>query len=97
MIVSFGDGATEDLFHNRITPKARRFPVSIVDPALAKLDMLNASSCLLDLRAPPGNRLKALKGDLKGFYSIRVNEQWRIVLHWEGGNAHDVQLTDYHQ
>jgi proteic killer suppression protein len=97
MIVSFGDRATEDLYHNRPTSRARRFPREIVDLTLVKLDMLNGASAILDLRSPPGNRLEALKGDLKGFHSIRVNDQWRLVFRWEGGNALDVRLMDYHR
>jgi proteic killer suppression protein len=97
MIVSFGDRATEDLYHNRPTSRARRIPRDIVDLALVKLDMLNGASGVLDLRSPPGNRLELLKGDLKGFHSIRVNDQWRLVFRWEESNAHDVQLADYHR
>jgi len=97
MIVSFGDRATEDLYHNRPTSRARRFPEDVVGLALVKLDMLNGSAAVLDLRSPPGNRLEALKGDLKGFYSIRVNDQWRLVFRWEGNNALDVRLMDYHR
>ena len=97
MIVSFGDRATEDLYHNRPTSRARRFPQDVVGLALVKLDMLNASAAVLDLRSPPGNRLEALKGDLKGFHSIRVNDQWRLVFRWEGNNALDVRLMDYHK
>ena len=97
MIVSFGDRATEDLYHNRPTSRARRFPQDVVGLALVKLDMLNGSAAALDLRSPPGNRLAALKGDLKGFHSIRVNDQWRLVFRWEGNNALDVRLMDYHK
>lgn len=97
MIVSFGDRATEDLYHNRPTSRARRFPQDVVGLALVKLDMLNGSAAILDLRSPPGNRLEALKGDLKGFYSIRVNDQWRLAFRWEGNNALDVRLMDYHR
>lgn len=97
MIVSFGDAATEDLYHNRPTSRARRFPGDIIAAALVKLDMLNGAAAVLDLRSPPGNRLEALKGDLKGFHSIRVNDQWRLVFRWEGNNAHDVSLRDYHK
>jgi proteic killer suppression protein len=96
MIVSFGDRATEHLYHNRPTSRARRFPRDLVGLALVKLDMLNGSAAVLDLRSPPGNRLEALKGDLKGFHSIRVNDQWRLVFRWEGNNALDVRLMDYH-
>ncbi|MCZ7665132.1 MAG: type II toxin-antitoxin system RelE/ParE family toxin [Thermoleophilia bacterium] len=97
MIVSFGDRATEDLYHNRPTSRVRRFPRDIIDLALIKLDMLNAAAAVLDLRSPPGNRLEVLKGDLKGFHSIRVNDQWRLAFRWEGNNAHDVRLMDYHR
>ena len=97
MIVSFGDRATEDLYHNRPTSRARRFPQDVVGLALVKLDMLNGAAAVLDLRSPPGNRLEALKGDLKGFHSIRVNDQWRLVFRWEGNNALDVSLMDYHR
>jgi len=58
--------------------------------------MVNAAGALDDLRAPPGNRLEALKGDLKGKYSIRINDQWRVVFRWEGRDAHDVGIIDYH-
>ncbi len=97
MIVSFGDRATEDLYHNRPTSRARRFPQEVVGLALVKLDMLNGSAAVLDLRSPRGNRLEVLKGNLKGFHSIRVNDQWRLVFRWEGNNALDVRLMDYHK
>ena len=97
MIVSFGDRATEDLYHNRPISRARRFPRDIVDVALIKMDLLNGAAAVLDLRSPPGNRLETLKGDLKGYHSIRVNEQWRLVFRWEDNNAHEVRLTDYHR
>jgi toxin HigB-1 len=97
MIVSFGDRATEDLYHNRPTSRARRFPRDIVDLALVKMDLLNAAAAVLDLRSPPGNRLESLRGDLKGHHSIRVNEQWRLVFRWEGNNAYDVRPMDYHK
>jgi proteic killer suppression protein len=64
--------------------------------ALRKLDVLNAAADLIDLREPPGNRLKALRGDWKGYHSIRVNDQWRIVFRWKDSSAWDVELTDYH-
>ena len=97
MIVSFGDRATEDLFHDRPTSRTGQFPQVIVGLALVKFDMLNGAAAVLDLRSPPGNRLEALKGDLKGLHSIRVNDQWRLVFRWEGNNAHDVSLMDYHR
>jgi proteic killer suppression protein len=96
MILSFGDRATEDLYHNRPTNRVRRFPAEIRGLALVKLDLVNAAAAVRDLRSPPGNRLEMLKGDLEGFYSIRVNDQWRIVFRWENNNAGEVRLTDYH-
>jgi len=96
MIVSFGDPGTEDLYHDRPTSRARRFPPSIVRSAFIKLDMINAAAAIQDLRSPPGNRLEALKGDLAGFHSIRVNDQWRLIFRWDGRNAHEVRLVDYH-
>ena len=96
MIVSFGDRGSEDLYHNRATSRVRRFPPDIVALALIKLDLLNGATAMLDLRSPPSNRLEALKADLKGYHSIRVNDQWRLVFRWEGNNAHEVRLMDYH-
>ena len=96
MISSFGDAATEDLFHGRRTSRARRFPADMVGTALRKLDALNAAAKLDDLKASPGNRLEALKGDLRGFHSIRVNDQWRLVFRWAEGKVEKVRLTDYH-
>ena len=94
-IRSFGDTATADLYHGRNSSRVRRFPQNIVSAALRKLDVLNAAHKLDDLRSPPGNRLEALKGDLEGFHSIRVNDQWRIIFRWNDG-VQDVSLVDYH-
>lgn len=96
MIVSFGDAATADLYHGRRTARARRFSVTMRASALQKLDVLNAAGGLEDLRSPPGNRLEALSGDLRGFHSIRINAQWRIVFRWSAGHAHEVRIADYH-
>jgi proteic killer suppression protein len=96
MIASFGDLATEDLYHGRQTARTRRISHAVVDAALVKIDSLNAAASVLDLRAPPGNRLESLKGDLKGLHSMRVNDQWRLIFRWEGNDAHDVRLADYH-
>jgi proteic killer suppression protein len=96
MIVSFGDRATEDLFHGVRSHRVRRFPATIVEAALVKLDVLNAAHVLEDLRSPPGNRLEALRGDLRGFYSIRINTRWRIIFRWHASEAHEVRIVDYH-
>lgn len=96
MIASFGDRATEDLYHGRRSKAARRFPADIHSVALRKLDMINAAGALEDLTSPPGNRLKALRDDMKGYHSIRINDQWRIVFRWAAGRAYEVRITDYH-
>ena len=73
----------------------RRFS-NIASVALRKLDYLNAAAALIDLRAPPGNRLEALKGDRAGQHSIRVNDQWRICFVWTDAGPTDVEICDYH-
>jgi proteic killer suppression protein len=94
-IRSFGNLATADLYHGSNTSRVKRFPQSIVSAALRKMDVINAAHKLDDLRSPPGNRLEALKGNLTGYHSIRVNDQWRITFRWMN-DAHDVSLVDYH-
>ena len=96
MIASFADKATSDLFNGLSSRKARKLPSQIHEMALYKLDIINAAQTLDDLKSPPGNRLEPLKGDLKGFHSIRINNQWRIIFRWQGHAAHDVQIIDYH-
>jgi toxin HigB-1 len=96
VIASFGDRATEDLYHGRRSKAARRLPAEIGTVTLRKLDMINAAQALQDLASPPGNRLEALRGDLKGHHSIRVNDQWRLIFRWADGEAHGVRLVDYH-
>ena len=97
MIASFGDQATSDLYHGVQSRRARAFPADVVPVALRKLDMVNAARTLLDLRSPPGNRLERLRGNWRGFHSVRVNEQWRVIFRWAEGAAHDVRLLDYHK
>ena len=96
MITSFGDKATSDLFHGVSSRHVRKLPTQIHELALYKLDVLNAAQLLGDLRSPPGNRLESLKGNLKGFSSIRINSQWRIIFRWVENSAIDVQVVDYH-
>lgn len=96
MIVSFKDNATADLYHGRQTNRVKKFPPDVTRIALRKLDIINAAYRVEDLREPHGNRLKILKGELLGYYSIRVNDQWRLVFRWEGNDAEDVSLMDYH-
>ena len=96
MIASFGDRATEDQYHGRRTRRVRQFPPNVVPGALRELDVIQAAHQLRDLRSSPGNRLEALEGDMVGFYSIRVNQQWRLVFRWRNNAAHDLSLIDYH-
>lgn len=93
MIASFGDRETEALFRRE---RVRRIDSRIQQAALRKLRYLDNAAALHDLRIPPGNRLEALKGDLAGWHSIRVNDQWRIVFRWKDGRAHGVTVQDYH-
>ena len=92
MISSFKDKDTQELYE---TGTSRRFS-SIVRVALRKLDMIAAATQVETLRVPPGNRLEALAGDRNGQWSIRVNDQWRICFRWNGGNAEDMEIVDYH-
>ena len=92
MIQSFQDSETEKLFRDE---KSRRFN-AIARVALRKLIQLNQAGDLHDLEVPPGNRLKALKGDLKAFHSIRINDQWRIIFRWTESGPAEVAIVDYH-
>ena len=95
MIVSFADKMTEDLFHGSTSAKTRKLSLNMQKAALIKLDILNAAHSILDLKSPPGNRLESLGGNLKGNYSIRINDQWRLAFRLENSNAYDVQIIDY--
>lgn len=96
MIVSFGDTATEDIFNGISSKSSRKFPNTILSAACRKLDMINAAESLEDLKAPPQNRLKLLKGDLQGYQSIRINNQYRIIFKMVQSNAFNVRIIDYH-
>jgi len=76
--------------------RGSKFPRPLQRAALRKLLLLDAAETLQDLRVPPGNRLEKLAGDREGQYSIRINDQWRVCFCWENGNAHDVEIVDYH-
>ena len=93
MIRNFADKEAEKIW--RGTP-SRRLPADIQSVARRKLRMLANASVLDDLRIPPANRLEPLKGQRKGQYSIRINDQWRVCFRWIGGDAHDVEIVDYH-
>lgn len=93
MIVSFGSFETEKVWNGE---RVKKLPVEIQEIGRRKLRMLNNSINLVDLKIPPSNRLEKLSGDLKNFYSIRINDQWRIIFKWNSGNAADVEIIDYH-
>ncbi len=93
MIRGFACPETERLFNDEAS---RRLPTQIQRVARRKLLLLNQARRLDDMRAPPGNRLEALKGDRAGGHSIRINDQWRICFRWQGEDAFDVEIVDYH-
>ena len=96
MIVSFGDRTTRALFDGETGRAVRAIPKDVHRTAVRKLDLLNAAVELKDLKAPPGNRLEALRGSFKGRHSIRINDQWRIVFRWSPAGPEDVRIMDYH-
>ena len=96
MVGAFGNALAEDLFYDRRTRATRSFPPVLRRVARRKLLHLHDAADFNDLRVPPGNRLEARKGDLKGCYSIRINDQWRLVFRWSEGAAHNTQIVDYH-
>ena len=93
MIASFGSKETKKIWEGE---RVRRFPTELQEIARRKLRMLNNSQNLTDLQVPPSNRLEKLKRNLKDYYSIRINDQWRIIFKWDKGNASDVAMLDYH-
>jgi proteic killer suppression protein len=96
MIQSFADARTADIFRERNTKPARQIPGDLWRVVQRKLKMLDVATRLNDLEAPPGNRLKALRGEMKGRHSIRVNDQYRVTFRWENGHAFEVAIEDYH-
>ena len=96
MIKTFKDKITEALFDGINNKQTRRIPRELHHAIQEKLDYLNYASSLEDLRFPPSNRLEALTGNLKDYYSIRINQQWRIIFNWQAGFADNVQVIDYH-
>jgi toxin HigB-1 len=94
LINSFADRETEKIWEGE---KSKVLPSEIQHVARRKLRMINNAENINDLRIPPANRLKKLKGELSTFYSIRINDQWRIIFIWKNNNAENVQITDYHE
>lgn len=93
MIISFGSKETEKIWQGQ---RVSKIPLAVQEVGRRKLRMINNAVDLADLRIPPANRLEKLSGDLKSFYSIRVNDQWRIIFKWSSGNASEVEILDYH-
>jgi proteic killer suppression protein len=93
MIISFGSKETEQIWYGI---RVKKMPIEIQNVGRRKLRMLNNSQDILDLRIPPSNRLEKLTGKMNEFYSIRINDQWRIIFIWEKGNASEVEIIDYH-
>jgi len=93
MILTFGDKDTESIWNGI---RVKNMPLDIQNVGRRKLRMLNNSQTITDLRIPPSNRLEKLSGNLDGFYSIRINNQWRIIFHWIEGQSEQVKIIDYH-
>jgi len=93
MLISFGSKETHQIW---VGERVKGLSTEVQEVARRKLRMLNNAQDLNDLMIPPSNRLEKLKGNLKAFYSIRINNQWRIIFKWSNGNAREVQIIDYH-
>ena len=93
MIRSFSNAETEQFFY---TGRTRRLPRDILKRTTMRLTQVSAAVRIEDLRMPPSNRLELLKGDRSGQHSIRINDQWRVCFRFEGGDAFDVEIVDYH-
>ena len=96
MIRTLADDTTRDIWNGVNSKAARRIPRDLWPSVRRKLDQIDTVKKLDDLRVPPGNRLHALGGDLDGHHAVRVNDQYRLVLRFEGSDAFDVRCTDYH-
>lgn len=96
MIISFGNKLARDLVEDERTKEVRAFPQELNRGARKNLAMLHAVHVIEDLKIPPGNRLELLKGRYEDHYSIRINDQWRIIFKFENNNAHEVRVEDYH-
>ena len=94
MLKSFGSRETEKIWNG---VRSSKIPPEIQKNGRRKLRMINNSIDLNDLRIPPSNRLEKLSGNLKDFYSIRINDQWRIIFNWQAGHAYEVEIIDYHK
>ena len=93
MILTFGDKNTESIWNGI---RVKNWPLELQNVGRRKLRMLNNSQTITDLRIPPSNRLEKLSGNLDGYYSIRINNQWRIIFQWIEGQSEQVKIVDYH-
>lgn len=93
MIRSFGDKESEKIWNG---VRSKKLPIQIQNIARRKLRMINNALDINDLRIPPANRLEKLKGELSDYYSIRINDQWRIIFQWENNDAYEIKIVDYH-
>lgn len=93
MIISFGSKETEKIWQG---DRVKKIPLIIQEVGRRKLRMINNAIDLSDLRIPPANRLEKLSGNLKSFYRVRINDQWRVVFKWDAGHASEVEIVDYH-
>ncbi|MFH1356530.1 MAG: type II toxin-antitoxin system RelE/ParE family toxin [bacterium] len=97
MIKSFADKMTSDIFDGINSRQARKFPNQLIKKARRLLDQINASPSVEMLKIPPGNKLEKLSGKLKKHWSMRINDQWRVIFEWHHQDALNVQIIDYHK
>ena len=94
MIISFGSKETEKIWNGE---RVKNLPFEVQTVGRRKLRMLNNSQNITDLKISPSNRLEKLSGKMKGFYSIRINDRWRIIFKWKNGHSQEVKIVDYHK
>ena len=96
MIKSIKDKTTQDIFNGKNSRYARKVPQQLYDKAVRLLDQIDSVASVEELRQPPSNRLEKKEGNLKDYWALWINRQWRIIFKWKGENAYEVQITDYH-
>jgi len=96
VIKNFADKVAQDVYHGSNSKYSRKLPRELHSKARRLLDQINAAPFLEFLRIPPGNRLEKLSGDMQGQWSLRINDQWRIIFRWSGNDALDLKIKDYH-
>ena len=96
MVKSFGNKTAKDIYHGSNSRHARKLPSNLHGKTKRLLDQINTAPTINFLKVPPGNRLEKLSGNYNEFWSIRINDQWRIVFRWFDEDAHDIAIVDYH-